>query len=57
MNSIECDKCSGKVFVDTTFMENANYELFCIMCGKRDFVGFGHPLYPTVYQSVKKSVA
>lgn len=35
---IQCDKCTGAVFVDRTFTENKNYELFCILCGKRTFV-------------------
>lgn len=35
---ISCSKCGGKVFIDRTFTENKNYEVFCIMCGKRTFV-------------------
>lgn len=35
---MNCGKCGGKVFVDRTFTENKNYEVFCILCGKRTFV-------------------
>jgi len=34
-----CGKCGGRMFVDRVFSENKNYELFCILCGNRPFVG------------------
>lgn len=44
-----CGKCSGKVFLDRTYTDNKNYEVFCIKCGKRTFVPrnnrFGRWLY------------
>lgn len=33
-----CEKCQGRMFVDRTFTENRNYEVFCIICGSRKFV-------------------
>lgn len=53
---IVCNKCRGKVFVDLTYTDNKNYELFCLHCGKRDFVGIGHPLFETINAFVKKSL-
>ena len=50
---ITCGKCKGKVFVDLTFTDNRNYEAFCIMCGKRWFVGKTHPLFETFKAYVK----
>lgn len=38
---IKCDKCKGAVFLDRTFTDNKNYEVFCILCGKRTFVSKG----------------
>lgn len=35
---MKCGKCGGKMFVDRVFSENRNYELFCIICGRRDFI-------------------
>lgn len=35
---MNCAKCSGRMFVDRTFSENKNYELFCIICGARTFI-------------------
>lgn len=35
---MECRRCSGRVFLDRTFSDNKNYELFCILCGDRRFV-------------------
>lgn len=51
---IKCNKCSGKCFVDFTFTGNKNYEVFCLLCGKRDFVGVAHPLYKTVHTYVSE---
>ncbi len=53
---IICSKCSGKVFVDLTFTDNKNYEAFCLRCGKRTFVGRGHPLFDTFADYVYKSL-
>jgi len=52
-NTIICDKCGGKGFVDLTFTDNRNYEVFCIICGKRDFVGRDHTLYDTIKEYVR----
>lgn len=52
---ITCGKCKGKVFVDLTFTDNRNYEAFCILCGKRWFVGKANPLFET-FQAYVKSV-
>jgi hypothetical protein len=35
---MECRRCNGRVFLDRTFSDNKNYELFCILCGDRRFV-------------------
>lgn len=35
---MECRRCNGRVFLDRTFSDNKNYELFCILCGDRQFV-------------------
>ena len=35
---MNCNKCSGRVFLDRTFSDNKNFELYCIMCGDRRFV-------------------
>lgn len=53
---IKCNKCGGKVFVDLTFTENAAYEAFCLQCGKRDFVGKSHPMYPIISKYVRSAV-
>lgn len=50
---ITCSKCQGKVFVDLTFMDNRNYETFCLRCGKRNFIGSRHPLYPIIREYAK----
>lgn len=49
---ITCDKCTGKVFVDLTFTENKNYEMFCLKCGKRWFINSRHSLFDTVRKYV-----
>lgn len=54
--TLKCGKCAGKVFVDTTFMENRNYETFCIICGERKFVGPRHPAYDLIVESVRNAV-
>jgi DNA-directed RNA polymerase subunit RPC12/RpoP len=42
---VKCQKCSGKMFLDRTFSDNENYEIYCMMCGVRKFIskktGFG----------------
>lgn len=35
---MNCPKCRGRMFVDRTFSENRNYEVFCLMCGERKFI-------------------
>lgn len=35
---MKCGKCSGKMFVDRTFSDNNNFEIYCIMCGIRKFI-------------------
>lgn len=35
---MECRRCNGRVFLDRTFSDNKNYELFCLLCGDRRFV-------------------
>ena len=35
---MKCNKCRGRMFVDRTFTENRNYEVFCIICGDRKFI-------------------
>lgn len=35
---MNCQKCSGRVFLDRTFSDNKNFELYCVMCGDRQFV-------------------
>jgi hypothetical protein len=32
---MNCDRCSGRVFIDRVFSQKLHIELFCIMCGKR----------------------
>ena len=32
---MQCQKCTGRVFVDRVFSQRLHIELFCIMCGKR----------------------
>jgi transcription elongation factor Elf1 len=56
MKTLECPRCRGKVFVDTTFMENKNYETFCIICGDRKFVGPRHPAYGVIVDSIRNAV-
>lgn len=41
---MECRRCNGRVFLDRTFSDNKNYELFCILCGDRRFVNKGTEL-------------
>lgn len=53
---ITCGKCSGKVFVDLTFTENKDYEVFCLKCGKRTFISKDHSLYPVVRDYVKAAL-
>lgn len=50
---IICSKCGGKVFVDLTYTENRNYETSCLRCGKRDFVGVGHPMRALIGEYVR----
>jgi len=38
---MRCPKCKGRMFVDRTFTENRNYEVYCIICGARRFIGKG----------------
>lgn len=33
-----CRRCNGRVFLDRTFSDNKNYELFCMLCGDRRFI-------------------
>lgn len=33
-----CMKCSGKMYLDRTFSDNENFEVYCISCGIRKFV-------------------
>ena len=35
---MNCRRCTGRVFLDRTFSDNKNYELYCILCGDRQFV-------------------
>lgn len=35
---MNCNRCSGRVFLDRVFSDNKNFELYCIMCGDRRFV-------------------
>jgi DNA-directed RNA polymerase subunit RPC12/RpoP len=35
---MKCRKCSGRVFLDRVFSDNANYEVYCVMCGDRRFI-------------------
>ena len=35
---MKCQKCSGRMFLDRTFTENKNHEVFCIICGARKFI-------------------
>lgn len=35
---MKCSKCSGKLFLDRTFSDNENFEVYCIMCGLRRFI-------------------
>ena len=48
---IKCDKCGGAVFLDRTFTENKNYEVFCLLCGKRTFVRKHSELGKMLYQN------
>lgn len=34
-----CGRCSGKVMIDWTFSDNASFEISCIHCGDRKFIG------------------
>lgn len=34
-----CVKCRGRVFIDRVFSDNKNFEVYCIMCGDRKFIG------------------
>ena len=35
---MKCMKCSGKMFLDRTFSDNKNFEVYCMMCGMRKFI-------------------
>lgn len=35
---MQCKRCNGRVFLDRTFSDNKNFELFCMLCGDRRFV-------------------
>lgn len=35
---MKCVKCTGKMFLDRTFSDNKNFELYCMMCGTRKFI-------------------
>ena len=32
-----CPKCDGSVFVGEELLEDRTYDVFCIVCGSRDF--------------------
>lgn len=36
--AMACPKCSGRLFLDRVFSDNKNFELYCVICGARDFV-------------------
>lgn len=38
---MRCSKCDGRMFLDRTFTENRNFEVFCIICGARKFISKG----------------
>lgn len=52
---VKCNKCGGKCYVDMTFTENKAYEVFCLSCGKRTFVGTHHPQFRIFDTFVKKA--
>lgn len=35
---MKCRKCNGKVFLDRVFSDNKNFEIYCILCGGREFI-------------------
>ncbi len=35
---MRCMKCKGRMFVDKTYTDNKNIEVYCEMCGNRVFV-------------------
>lgn len=36
--TMECRKCSGRVFLDRVFSDNKNYEIYCLPCGDRRYI-------------------
>lgn len=55
MHMFNCEKCEGKVFVDTAFTTGKDYEMFCIKCGKRYFIHRGHRAFKPVDEFVRRS--
>lgn len=41
---MQCRRCNGRVFLDRTFSDNKNFELFCMLCGDRRFISKGTEL-------------
>jgi len=35
---LNCKKCGGRVFVDTTYTGESTFEVYCILCGHRKSV-------------------
>ena len=35
---MKCRRCRGRVFLDRVFTDNKNFEMYCILCGAREFV-------------------
>lgn len=33
-----CKRCKGRCQLDRTFVDNKNYEVFCLLCGGRWFI-------------------
>lgn len=36
---MKCKRCTGRVFLDRVFSDNKSFELYCVICGDRRFVG------------------
>lgn len=36
---MNCQRCEGRMFLDRVFTDNKNFEMYCLLCGSRKFIG------------------
>lgn len=41
---MKCRRCEGRMFLDRVFSDNKNFEMYCLLCGDRKFIGKATPV-------------